>query len=138
IPAASAAVQAFLSTAVANDIVDPHPNVTNDAPPVLPIGTTKITFTATDASGNSTSASAVLTVKPPPPPGTPQPPPPVVDRTPPDDVSGVKATAGDRLVKLTWKVPTEKDFEHVEIVRSTAAPGAAQAVVYTGKGKTFS
>ena len=50
IPTASAAVQAFLSTAVANDIVDPRPSITNDAPALLPIGATKITFTATDAS----------------------------------------------------------------------------------------
>jgi hypothetical protein len=137
IPASSAPVQAFLAVASANDIVDPSPRITNDAPANLPVGATTITFTATDASGNHSSASATLTVKPPPPPGTPQPPPPVVDRTPPDDVSGVKATAGNRLVKLTWKLPKAKDFDHVEVARSTAEAGAAQTVVYTGKGKAL-
>jgi len=137
IPAASPAVQAFLATASANDIVDPSPQITNDAPAILPIGATKITFTATDASGNRTQASAVLTVKPQPPPGTPQPPPPVVDRTPPDDVSGVKVTVGSRLVRLVWSLPTATDFDHVEVARSTTAPGAPQTIVYTGKAKTY-
>ncbi|HEX6702442.1 MAG TPA: HYR domain-containing protein [Gaiellaceae bacterium] len=138
IPVTDPAVQAFLAVATANDIVDPSPKITNDAPAVLPVGTTTITFTATDASGNKTTATAALTVKPPPPPGTPQPPPPVVDRTPPDDVTALKASVGNRLVKLTWKLPSAKDFDHVEIARSSAAPGSPQTVVYKGKGKTFS
>jgi hypothetical protein len=137
IPSSSAPVQAFLSAAAANDIVDPSPTLTNDAPAVLPVGDTTITFTATDASGNKATATAVLTVKPQPPPGTPQPPPPVVDRTAPDDVAGLKAKVGNRLVRLTWKQPKAKDFDHVEIKRSSTAPGAPQAIVYTGKAKTF-
>jgi hypothetical protein len=137
IPAASAPVQAFLAAASANDLVDPNPRLTNDAPSVLPVGTTTITFTATDASGNSATARAVLTVKPQPPPGTPQPPPPAVDRTPPDDVGGLKAKVGNRFVRLTWSLPKANDFDHVEIRRSSTVPGAAQTLVYSGKAKTF-
>ena len=137
IPSASDPVQAFLAVASASDIVDPHPTITNDAPAVLPVGATTITFTATDASGNSAHATAVLSVKPQPPPGTPQPPPPVVDRTPPDDVGGLKVTVGNKLVRLTWKLPKAKDFDHVEILRSGVAPGSRQTTVYTGKAKTF-
>jgi hypothetical protein len=137
IPSASAPVQAFLSAAAANDIVDPSPKITNDAPAVLPVGTTTITFTATDASGNSTTATARLTVKPQPPPGTPQPPPPVVDRTAPDDVGKLKVKVGNRLVRLMWTLPSAKDFDHLEIKRSSTAPGAPQTLVYTGKAKTF-
>jgi hypothetical protein len=138
IPAASAPVQAFLAAAAANDIVDPHPRITTDVPATLPVGTTTITFTATDASGNSASATAHLTVKPQPPPGTPQPPPPVVDRTAPDDVGKLTVKVGNRLVRLTWTLPSAKDFDHVEIKRSGTDPGAPQVLVYSGKAKTFS
>jgi HYR domain-containing protein len=137
IPASDAAVQAFLDAALATDLVDPQPAITNDAPSVVPIGDTKITFVATDASKNSTTATAVLTVKPQPPPGTPQPPPPAVDRTPPDDVSGLKVTVGNRLIRLAWTLPKAKDFDRLEIAKSGTEPGAPQSIVYTGKGKTF-
>jgi hypothetical protein len=89
-------------------------------------------------SGNVTTRSAVLTVRPVPPAGTPQPPPPIVDRTAPDDISGLKATIGNRLVRLTWTLPEAKDFDHLEIARSVTTPGATQTVVYSGKGTTFS
>ncbi len=36
--------------------------ITHDAPAILPLGTTEVTFTATDAAGNSASASARVTV----------------------------------------------------------------------------
>jgi hypothetical protein len=138
IPAASDPVQAFIAAARATDIVDPQPRITTNAPSVLPVGATTITFTATDASGNSASATAVLTVKPQPPPGTPQPPPPSVDRTPPDNVAGLKVKVGNRLVRLTWKLPKAKDFDHLEISRSGTAPGAEATLVYKGKAKAFS
>jgi hypothetical protein len=138
IPAASEPVQAFIAAARATDIVDPQPRITTDAPSVLPVGTTTITFTATDASGNHASATAVLTVKPQPPPGTPQPPPPSVDRTPPDDVSGLKVSVGNRLVRMTWTLPKADDFDHLEISRSGIEPGAEGRIVYKGEAKSFS
>jgi hypothetical protein len=138
IPAASEPVQGFIAAASATDIVDPHPRITTDVPSVLPVGDTTITFTATDASGNKASATAVLTVKPQPPPGTPQPPPPAVDRTPPDDVGGLKVKVGNRLVRMTWKLPTAQDFDHLEISRSGITPGDPATLVYKGKAKAFS
>ena len=36
--------------------------ITNDAPEVLPIGATLVTFTVSDAAGNSASATATVTV----------------------------------------------------------------------------
>src|SRR5207302_829472 len=107
-------VQSFLNAAAATDLVDDHPSVTNDAPRSLPVGNDTITFVATDASGNSTRGTAVLTVKPQPPAGTPQLPPTVVDRTPPDEVSGVTVKVGNRLVRLRWKNPKAKDFAYVQ------------------------
>ncbi|MBI4285039.1 MAG: PxKF domain-containing protein [Chloroflexi bacterium] len=44
-----------------SDIVDPDPTVTNDAPGVFPLGTTVVTWTATDASGNSATATTTVT-----------------------------------------------------------------------------
>jgi Subtilase family/HYR domain len=52
--------------------------VTSDAPPVFPLGTTTVTFTATDDSGNSSQASTTVTV---------------VDTTPPD-IHSVTAEPG--------------------------------------------
>ena len=57
---------------------------------------------------------------------------------PPDDVSGLKVTVGNKLVRLAWKLPKAKDFDHLEIVRSATEPGASKRVVYKGKAKTFS
>ena len=58
----NAAIQAFLATATATDNVDNQVTVTNDAPATLPIGTTTVTFTATDAAGNVQTAQASITV----------------------------------------------------------------------------
>ncbi len=46
----------------------PSPAVTNDAPPVFPLGETTVTWTATDASGNSATATQKVTVVDTPPP----------------------------------------------------------------------
>ena len=58
----NAAVKAFLAAADATDIVDHSPVVTNDAPDLLALGETVLTFTATDASGNQTTAQVTVTV----------------------------------------------------------------------------
>jgi hypothetical protein len=134
IPRGDAVVQSFLNAAAATDLVDGNPSVTNDAPGTLPVGNDTVTFTARDASGNSTSGTAVLTVKPQPPAGTPQLPPTVVDRTPPDDVAGVSVKVGNKLVRLRWKNPKAKDFAYVLVTRSLPTPGAEPATVYKGKG----
>lgn len=45
-----------LGTAIATDAVDPNPIIINDAPATFPLGTTVVTWTATDTSGNHASA----------------------------------------------------------------------------------
>ncbi len=67
-------VVAWLASASASDLVDPHPTLTNDAPSVLPFGTTTVTFVAVDANGNTVSATAKITVLPQPAAGTTPPP----------------------------------------------------------------
>lgn len=50
------------SFASATDICDPSPTITNNAPALLSIGTTIVTFTATDHSGNSSTKSFSIQV----------------------------------------------------------------------------
>lgn len=52
------------------DECDPAPTVTVDLPSLLPLGTTTVTWTATDSSGNSATATQVVTVFLPPAPPT--------------------------------------------------------------------
>jgi len=47
----------------ATDICDAKPRVKSDAPDVFPLGKTKVTFTATDDSGNRTRATTTVTVE---------------------------------------------------------------------------
>jgi len=132
-----AAVVRWLTSANASDLADPHPSVSNNAPPQLALGATTVTFTARDASGNTVSATATITVLPQPAPGTtPAPLPPPADRQPPDDVSSLTATAGDGIVTLTWKKPTAADFASVVITRSTAT-GTEPTIVYRGTATTY-
>ena len=56
-------ILAFLAAFSVSDLVDPNPSVTNNAPALFPVGqTTTVTFTATDNSGNTATASADVTV----------------------------------------------------------------------------
>jgi hypothetical protein len=53
-----------LGAATATDSVDPDPTVTSDAPATFSLGSTVVTWTATDAAGNSASATQTVTVIP--------------------------------------------------------------------------
>ena len=58
-----AAIQAFLNAAVATDAVDgPIASINNDAPTIFPLGSTAVTFSATDLSGNIGQSQATVTV----------------------------------------------------------------------------
>ena len=50
-----------LLTGTATDFVDPHPTLTNDAPDFFSLGTTTVTWTARDASGNVATATTTVT-----------------------------------------------------------------------------
>lgn len=52
----------FLHGAAATDVCDAALLVTHDAPPLLPLGPTAVTFTATDDDANASSCGATVTV----------------------------------------------------------------------------
>jgi HYR domain len=136
--AADEAAVSFLGGSFVSDLVDPHPTVTTNAPSFFFLGVNVVKFTAHDASGNSVSADARLEVLPMPPPGTtPAPLPAPGDRTPPDDVTDLVATAGDGVVTLKWTGSKSADFDHVLVSRSTTAVGSQPTVVYSGKSSPF-
>jgi hypothetical protein len=155
IAASDPRVASFLAAATATDAVTAAPSVTNDAPDVLPVGTTTVRFTAADASGNSVSLTSTITVTPLPPaansPGTPPTLPPApslptppagagaADRIPPGDVTAVRARrVVSGAVSITWRPPTDADFAFVRIYRaSTSDAAAAPVVVYEGTANSF-
>jgi hypothetical protein len=133
-------ISRFVHGSHASDIVDPNPLVTADQPVFFVVGTTTVTFTATDASGNKTSAKARLTVLPKPAPGTTPPPlPPPKENKPPGPVTNVQAKGGDGRAIFKWTNPTDPDFDHTEITRTTSVTSSAATgtVVYSGKGTTY-
>ncbi|MCK9425956.1 MAG: T9SS type A sorting domain-containing protein [Ignavibacteriaceae bacterium] len=52
-----------IGTATVTDVCDPNPTITNNAPAQFPLGETVVTWTATDANGNTSSALQSVTVK---------------------------------------------------------------------------
>jgi HYR domain len=135
LPATAAAIVAFLAGASASDVVTAHPSVSTDAPAIFPVGTTQVTFTATDEAGNKTSATSSVTVVR----SAVTTPPTARDTTPPGNVTGVSVRSAPGLVTLTWKLPTDGDLDRVVVSRSTSGVGAAEAPkqVYSGKGTAF-
>lgn len=122
------AVVAYLAGVSANDLVS-TPTLTNDMPAVLPVGTTPVVFTATDAAGNIATKSVTITVlavgqKAPPP-----------DLTPPADVAGAAAKAGDRSVTLTWRRPPA-DVAYVTVSELASGEAGVAKDIYRGTGTT--
>jgi len=61
-PATSDAIATYLLGASATDDVDGTVSVTSDAPDIFSLGDTTVTFSASDAAGNSATATTVVTV----------------------------------------------------------------------------
>ncbi|MGD2112273.1 MAG: hypothetical protein PVI50_02725 [Gammaproteobacteria bacterium] len=62
VPATDPAIAGWLAPASASDGEDGSLNVTNDAPVDFPLGTTTVTFTATDSCGVSDTATSTVTI----------------------------------------------------------------------------
>lgn len=52
-----------IGMATASDICDPNLETTNDAPDAYPLGETVVTWTATDSSGNFSTAEQIVTIE---------------------------------------------------------------------------
>lgn len=62
VSAADPQLAPFFGGVRATDACDAAPSISNDAPPILPIGETAVIFTATDASSNSASCTSSIRV----------------------------------------------------------------------------
>ncbi|MBL7142859.1 MAG: right-handed parallel beta-helix repeat-containing protein [Phycisphaerae bacterium] len=62
VPVDDERIQTFLDGASATDNCDPDPTITHNAPDVFPPGDTVVTFTATDASGNSSTCQSTVRI----------------------------------------------------------------------------
>jgi hypothetical protein len=122
-----AALAAYLSHVTATDLVS-SPTLTNTVPDVLPVGTTTVTFTATDAAGNVATKHPVITVLPV---GKKAPPP---DLTPPANPSSIVAKPGDHRVQLSWKAG--KDVSYVTVTMFVVGETKPGQQVYRGGGAT--
>jgi len=61
--AGSEALTEFFAAASAQDALDPSPEIGHDAPLELPLGTTTVTFLATDRADNATEAETTITMR---------------------------------------------------------------------------
>ena len=129
LPKSDSRITSFLGGVGADDLVDRDPVFANDAPATFNVGETLVTFTVTDHSGNGASGTAKVTISPDPPPASnPQ------DRTPPRNVSNVKAKVGNKSVTINWTNPADEDFDRVVVTREPGANGGEPAMVYSGTG----
>ena len=106
----------------------------SNAPPVFPLGSSAVTFTAVDAAGNVGAASATIELRPPIP-GQPQPPasPPPAVRVPPANVADLRVRPIDGAAWLEWRaVPTAARY----VVTRSDRAGATRSV-YDGRATSY-
>ena len=137
LPASEPRLQEFLDEAQASAVVDGELAVTNDSPNVFSFGDTVVTFTATDNSGNQSTATAIVTV----------------NLAAPDlRVTGLRVTPdrvfGDRPVTVAVQVENlgtapgalrmeiRLDGQVMESVEITLNPGESQTVTQEIVGRT--
>jgi hypothetical protein len=125
-------IRDFLEAATATDIVDQDVDVTTNAPASFPLGTTQVVFSAEDDSGNTAEKSATVTIT-----TRPVAPPAAADTTPPGNVRGVRAVAGNLSVAIAWRPPAARDFHHVTITRVPGNGQEPESLVYQGRKTSF-
>jgi HYR domain len=132
LPATHSVIARFLAAARAADIADASPRVSSDAPAQFRLGTTTVTFTAVDASGNRATRTSTVTLTTESVSPSAQP-----DVVPPANVSNLRAQPLNRSVRLRWRAPADADFARVEVMRSTTTVGSESVLVYRGRAATF-
>jgi hypothetical protein len=137
------AVQRFLRSPVAQDIVDEAVSISHNAPAVFPMGDTNITFRAVDDAGNTSTQNARVNVKPrPADQPTGQPALQTADLIPPQNPRGVGASSTPGSITINWQPVS--DAEQYEVYRSTSdrsLQGTSDTpngtLVYRGKATRF-
>ncbi len=135
IPASDPSVIEASAQITGDDLIDPKPAISSDMPAFLPLGHTLVHFYATDKYGNRAGVNMDVLVLARPPGGAPALPKP--DATPPDNVANLSARPGDGSVALSWKLPSNPDFDHVTVSRSTPGSADLGTRVYTGKATKY-
>lgn len=126
-------VAQFLAAASAADLVGVV-RFESNAPPIFPLGTSAVTFTAVDAAGNVGAASATIEFRAPVPGQAPPPAAaPQAPRVPPANVVDLRARPIDGGVWLEWR-PAPTATRYV-VTRSDRA--GASSLVYDGRATTF-
>jgi len=111
VEAAGVLTTVAIGTATATDAVDPNPVITNDAPAQFPVGSTMVTWTATDAAGNSASATQSVTVQ---------------DTTPPAITAPAGVTVEATGVLTTVAIGTATSTDAVDLSPSITNNAPAQ------------
>ncbi|CAN5338019.1 hypothetical protein BH18ACT12_BH18ACT12_04660 [soil metagenome] len=112
---------------------------------LFPVGSTSVSCTASDSRGNTATATFAVTVTAPTPAPTPSPPPPpppppgrsVPDTVPPDEVGKVQVESITRAIRLSWALPSDPDFDHIEVQRASSSGDATLITVYSGSASSF-
>jgi alpha-tubulin suppressor-like RCC1 family protein len=92
--------------ATAQDTCDSSVNISSDAPQTYPVGTTMVTFTATDESGNSSTCKAAVVVR---------------EETPPVIICPANKTLADPVISSDIGEPTVFDScDSMPIIRNNA------------------
>jgi hypothetical protein len=139
IPETAQGLIGFRAAVIADDIVDPHPFITDNLGSFVEVGIHDVIFGAHDASGNVRYKQTQLTVLPEQPAGTaplPVPPPAKL----PADVPSLQLFPGDGFVRLVWgAVPGAARYlvyRSVSGTRQLAADGHGD-LVYSGTATTY-
>jgi hypothetical protein len=61
----------------------------------------------------------------------------VTDHTPPGNVKGLKRSVGYGILRLSWRKPSDADFDHIGVFVSTTPKTRPRTLVYRGSGRSY-
>lgn len=60
-----------------------------------------------------------------------------IDHTPPGNVNRLKRRVGYRILRLSWRKPSDADFDHIGVFVSTTPKSPPRTLVYRGSGRSY-